>query len=153
MANTYSQINIHCVFAVKRRENVIDKSFRDDLHRYMSGILKNDNAFPLAVGGWLDHVHVLFELHPDSKISDLMRMLKASSAKWINDNQLVKGKFQWQTGYSAFSYARSQRNDVINYVMNQEEHHRTKTFEEEYLNMLQKFEIEFKDEFIFEFYD
>ena len=153
MANTYSQINIHCVFAVKRRENVIDKSFRDDLHRYMSGILKNDNAFPLAVGGWLDHVHVLFELHPDSKISDLMRMLKASSAKWINDNQLVKGKFQWQTGYSAISYARSQRNDVINYVMNQEEHHRTKTFEEEYLNMLQKFEIEFKDEFIFEFYD
>lgn len=153
MANTYSQINIHCVFAVKKRENVIDKSFRDDLHRYMSGILKNDNAFPLAVGGWLDHVHVLFELHPDSKISDLMRMLKASSAKWINDNQLVKGKFQWQTGYSAFSYARSQRNDVINYVMNQEEHHRTKTFEEEYLNMLQKFEIEFKDEFIFEFYD
>jgi hypothetical protein len=82
-----------------------------------------------------------------------MRMLKASSAKWINDNQLVKGKFQWQTGYSAFSYARSQRNDVINYVMNQEEHHRTKTFEEEYLDMLQKFEIEFKDEFIFEFYD
>jgi REP element-mobilizing transposase RayT len=153
MANTYSQINIHCVFAVKRRENVIDKSFRDDLHRYMSGILKNDNAFPLAVGGWLDHVHVLFELHPDSKISDLMRMLKASSAKWINDNQLVKGKFQWQTGYSAFSYARSQRNDVINYVMNQEEHHRTKTFKEEYLDMLQKFEIEFKDEFIFEFYD
>lgn len=153
MANTYSQINIHCVFAVKGRENVITKVFRDDLHKYMSGILKNDNAYPLAVGGWLDHVHVFFELHPNSKISDLMRDLKASSSKWINDNKLVKGKFQWQEGYGAFSYSRSQRNDVIHYIMNQEEHHSTKTFKEEYFDMLKKFEIEFKEEYVFEFYD
>src|SRR5690606_1448778 len=141
MANTYSQINIQCVFAVKDRANVIDKSFRDDLHRYMSGILKNDNAFPLAVGSWLDHVHVFFELHPDTKISDLMRMLKATSSKWINDNKLVKDKFHWQNGYGAFSYSRSQRNNVINYIMNQEEHHSVKTFREEYLGMLRNFEI------------
>jgi REP element-mobilizing transposase RayT len=153
MANTYSQINIHCVFAVKGRENLIDKSFRDDLHRYMSGILKQDNAFPLAVGGWLDHVHVFFELLPDYKISDLMRMLKASSSKWINDNKLVQREFHWQTGYGAFSYSRSQRNDVIQYIINQEDHHKTQSFKEEYLDMLDKFEIEFKDEYVFDFYD
>lgn len=153
MANTYSQINIHCVFAVKGRENLISATFRDELYKYMSGILKNDNAYPLCVGGWLDHTHVFFELHPNSRISDLMRDLKASSSKWINDNKLVKGKFGWQNGYGAFSYSRSQRHDVINYIMNQEEHHKTKTFREEYLGMLKKFEIEFKDEYVFEFYD
>ena len=153
MANTYSQINIHCVFAVKGRDNIITKKFRDDLHKYMSGILRNDNAYPLAVGGWKDHVHVFFELYPNSKISDLMRMLKATSSKWINDNKWMKEKFQWQEGYGAFSYSRSQRNDVINYIMNQEEHHKRKTFKEEYLDLLKKFEIEFKDEYLFEFYD
>lgn len=153
MANTYSQINIHCVFAVKGRENLISEKLGDYLHRYMSGILKNDNAYPLAVGGWKDHVHVFFELHPDSKISDLMRMLKASSSKWINDNKFVLGKFRWQEGYGAFSYSRSQRNMVIKYIMNQEEHHKKQTFKEEYLALLRKFEIEFKDEYVFEFYD
>jgi putative transposase len=153
MSNTYSQINIHCVFAVKGRENILTKDFRDDLHKYMSGILRNDNVFPLAVGGWKDHVHVFFELSPSLRISDLMRMLKATSSKWINDNGFVKGKFQWQEGYGAFSYSRSQRDNVIRYVMNQEEHHRTKTFREEYLELLEKFEIDFKEEYVFEFYD
>ena len=153
MANTYSQLNIHCVFAVLGRENVIATSFRDDLHKYMSGILKHDGAYPLSVGGWKDHVHVFFELSPNQRISDLMRNLKATSSKWINDNRLVKGKFQWQEGYGAVSYSRSQRHDVINYIMKQEEHHRRKTFREEYLEMLQKFEIAFKNEYVFEFYD
>jgi len=153
MANTYSQINIHCVFAVKGRENIITKIFRDELHKYMSGILRNDNAYPLAVGGWKDHVHVFFELNPNLKIADIMRMLKATSSKWINDNKMVKGKFQWQEGYGAFSYSRSQRNDVINYIMKQEEHHIKKTFREEYLELLKKFEIEFNDEYLFEFYE
>jgi len=153
MANTYSQINIHCVFAVKGRDNLITKNFRDDLHKYMSGILRNDNAYPLAVGGWKDHVHVFFELHPDSKIADLMRMLKATSSKWINDNKLMNVKFQWQKGYGAFSYSRSQRNDVINYIINQEQHHKKKTFKEEYFDLLKKFEIEFKNEYLFEFYE
>lgn len=149
MANTYTQINIHCVFAVKGRENIITKNFRDDLHRYISGILKNDNAFPLAVGGWLNHVHVFFELHPESKISDLMRMTKSTSSKWINDNKLVKGKFQWQEGYGGFSYSRSQRNDVIKYIMNQEAHHKGQTFKEEYLGLLKKFEIDFDEQYVF----
>jgi putative transposase len=153
MANTYSQINIHCVFAVKERQNIIGPDFRDDLHKYMSGILKLDNAHPLAVGGWKDHVHVFFELHPNSKISDLMRMLKATSSKWINDNRLVSGKFQWQEGYGAFSYSRSQRNDVIQYIMKQEEHHKERTFREEYMGLLKKFEIQYNDGYVFEFYD
>ncbi|RCK74529.1 MAG: putative transposase [Ignavibacteriae bacterium] len=153
MANTYSQINIHCVFAVKGRENILADHFRYDLFRYISGILKNDNVFPLAVGGWKDHVHVFFELKPDLKISDLMRMVKATSSKWINENRFLKGKFNWQEGYGAFSYSRSQRDAVINYIINQEKHHRKKTFREEYLELLRRFEIEYKDEYVFEFYD
>lgn len=153
MANTYSQINIHCVFAVKGRENIITNTFRNDLHKYMYGILKNDNVFPLAIGGWKDHVHVFFELKPDLKISDLMRMLKATSSKWINDNKLVLGKFQWQEGYGAFSYSRSQRDKVIDYILKQEEHHYSKTFREEYMDMLKKFAVEYKEEYVFEFYD
>ncbi|MFT4204264.1 MAG: IS200/IS605 family transposase [Chitinophagaceae bacterium] len=153
MANTYSQINIHCVFSVKGRENFVTKQFRDDLHKYMNGILKNDHIFPLAVGGWKDHVHVFFELPLTKRISDIIRDLKSVSSKWINDNRFVTGKFQWQAGYGAFSYSRSQRNNVINYIANQEEHHQNKTFKEEYLDLLKKFEIEFKDEYVFEFYD
>ncbi|WKZ59197.1 MAG: IS200/IS605 family transposase [Cyclobacteriaceae bacterium] len=153
MANTYSQVNIHCVFAVKGRENLITKSFRDDLHRYMSGILKNDGSFPLAVNGWLDHVHVFFELPMTMAISDQMRMLKATSSKWINDNKLVKGKFSWQEGYGAFSYAKSQRDVVINYIKNQEEHHMKQSFKQEYLELLKKFEIPYDERYIFEFYD
>jgi putative transposase len=153
MANTYSQINIHCVFAVKGRENIITNTFRNDLHKYMYGILKNDNVFPLAIGGWKDHVHVFFELKPDLKISDLMRMLKSTSSKWINENHFVKGKFQWQEGYGAFSYSRSQRDKVIDYILKQEEHHYSKTFREEYMDMLKKFAVEYKEEYVFEFYD
>ncbi len=153
MANTYSQVNIHCVFAVRGRENVITKNFRNELHSYMSGILKGDGAFPLAVNGWLDHVHAFFELPVSMAISDQMRMLKASSSKWINDNKLVKGKFNWQEGYGAFSYSRSQRDKVIKYIVNQEAHHRKLTFREEYLELLKKFEIKFEDKYVFEFYD
>jgi putative transposase len=153
MANTYSQLNVHCIFAVKGRENMITKVFRDDLHRYMSGILKNDGSFPLAVNGWMDHIHVFFELPVTMAVSDQMRMLKATSSKWINDNKFVNGKFNWQEGYGAFSYSRSQRNSVIKYVAKQEEHHKAQTFREEYLGLLKKFEIPFEDKYVFEFYD
>lgn len=153
MANTYSQLNIHCVFAVKGRENIITQNFRDELHSYMSGILKNDGSYPLAIGGWKDHVHVFFELPVTMNVSGQMRMLKATSSKWINDNKWVKGKFRWQEGYGAFSYSRSQRNAVIHYIMNQELHHRKQTFNEEYLDLLRKFEVEFEEKYVFEFYD
>ena len=153
MANTYSQLNIHCVFAVKGWAHIITQNYRDDLHRYMYGILKNDKAFPLAVGGWKDHVHVFFELPTTVSVAKQMQMLKATASKWINDNRLVAGKFRWQEGYGAFSYSRSQRDTVIKYIMNQEEHHRKKTFKEEYLELLKKFEIQYDRKYLFEFYD
>ncbi|GAB4287388.1 MAG: IS200/IS605-like element ISDra9 family transposase [Marinilabiliales bacterium] len=153
MANTYSQINIHCIFAVKGRENILADHFRYDLFKYIYGILKNKSVFPLAVGGWKDHVHVFFELKPDLKISDLMRFVKASSSKWINENHFLKGKFNWQEGYGAFSYSKSQRNAVVKYIMNQEIHHKNKTFRVEYLDLLKRLEVEYKDQYVFEFYN
>jgi REP element-mobilizing transposase RayT len=153
MPNTYSQINIHCIFAVKGRENIITNNLRDDLHKYLSGILSHENAFPLAVGGWKDHVHVFFELPITSCVSDLMRILKANSSKWINDNKFIKGKFRWQEGYAAFSHSKSQRNSVIQYIINQELHHGVKSFKEEYLSLLENLGIKYEDEYLFEFYD
>jgi putative transposase len=153
MANTYTQLNIHCIFAVHGRESYLMSNFREDLFRYMSGILKGDKSYPLAVNGWLDHVHVFFELQPTMCVSDQMRMLKATSSKWINDNKFIKGKFRWQEGFGAFSYSRSQRDTVIRYIMNQEQHHQKQNFREEYLELLQKFEIPFEDKYLFEFYN
>ena len=153
MANTYSQLKVHCVFAVKGRENIITKDFRDDLHRHMAGILKNDGAYPLSVGGWKDHVHAFFELPVTLSVADQMRMLKATSSKWINDKRLVRGKFSWQEGYGAFSYSRSQRDSVIRYIMNQEVHHKKITFREEYLGFLKKFHIQYDERYLFDFYE
>jgi putative transposase len=153
MANTYTQISIHAIFAVKHRENFITKQWRDRLHSYVSGVLKSEDATSLAVGGWLDHVHVFFGMPPTKNISDILRVVKANSSKWINENRLVKGKFQWQEGYAAFSYSRSQRDTVINYIMQQEEHHQKKSFKEEYLEMLKNFEVDFDEKYLFEFYE
>ncbi len=153
MANTYSQISIQAVFAVKNRENIISNKWRDDLHKYISGIITNEGAKSLAVGGWRDHIHIFFGLPVKTSISDFMRIIKANSSKWINEQHFVKGKFQWQEGYGAFSYTKSQRNVVINYIMNQEEHHRKKTFKEEYTELLQEFDINYESKYLFEFYD
>ncbi len=153
MANTYTQLNIHGIYAVKGRENIISEKFRDDLHRYTSGILKKIDAFPLAVGGWKDHIHVFFELPAARALSDIMGIVKRNSSKWINENKFLPGKFNWQDGYAAFSYARSQRDRVIKYIMNQEEHHREITFRDEYFGFLKKFGIPYNERYVFEFYD
>ena len=153
MANTYSQISIHAVFAVKNRGNFITHEWRDNLHKYLSGIITGNGAKSLAVGGWKDHVHVFFGMPVTTCISDFMSIIKASSSKWINEQRFIKGKFQWQAGYGAFSYSRSQRDKVINYIMTQEEHHRIKTFQEEYLKMLSEFEVEYEKKYLFEFFD
>src|ERR1035437_10308060 len=138
MPNTYLQISIHAVFTVKHWENIITADWRDELHRYISGIITNSGAKALAVGGWKDHVHVFFGLPGTICVSDFMREVKANSSKWINERKFVKGKFEWQEGYGAFSYARSQRDVVIKYITNQEKHHRKKSFKEEYLEILKK---------------
>ena len=153
MANTYSQITIHSVFAVKHRENFILKPWRDNLHAYISGIITSKEAKSLAVGGWKDHVHILFGMPVTTSISDFMSTVKANSSKWINEQGFIKSKFEWQSGYGAFSYSKSQRDVVIKYIMNQEEHHKTKTFKEEYLKMLSDFEVEYDDQYLFDFYD
>ncbi len=153
MANTYSQVSIHAVFAVKGRQNLIGSHFRDELHGYMHGILKNIGSYPLAVGGWMDHVHVLYELPMTVAISDLMRILKANSSKWVNESGYVKGHFQWQEGYSAFSCSRSHRDNTIKYIMRQEQHHAKRNFKEEYLEMLKTHEILYEEKYLMEFYD
>jgi len=153
MANTYTQINIHSIFSVKGRENIITQNFREDLFKYISGILNQNKQFSLAVNGYKDHVHLFFELHPTKALSDIIRIVKTNSSKWINENRFVNGKFAWQEGYGAFSYSRSQRDNVIKYIINQEKHHRKRTFRQEYLDLLEKFQIDFDDHYVFEFYD
>ena len=153
MANTYTQINIHAIFAVHSRENILFLKYRNELYKYISGILNHNKQFSLAVNGDRDHVHVFFEMHPTIALSDVIRIVKSNSSKWINDRNFVKGRFSWQEGYGAFSYSRSQRNKVIKYIMNQEKHHNKRTFREEYLNLLKKFQIDFDDHYVFEFYD
>ena len=153
MANTYTQINIHTVFSVKGRENILTQNFRENLFKYISGILKNEKQFSLAVNGYLDHVHIFFEQNPTTALSDIIRIVKTNSSKWINKNRFVKGRFLWQEGYGAFSYSRSQRDGVIRYIVRQEEHHKKITFREEYMDLLRKFEIPFEGKYVFEFYD
>ncbi len=153
MANTYTQLNVQTVFAVKGRDNILSSNFRKELFKYISGIIKGLGQFPLAVNGHKDHVHIFFEMNPITSLSDIMEKVKANSSKWINENRFVQGKFEWQRGYGGFTYSRSQRNDVIQYIMNQEKHHGSKSFKEEYLEMLKKFEIEYDDRYIFEFYE
>ena len=153
MANTYSQISIQVVFAVKGRENILRKEIRQDVFKYINGIVTGLGQTPLAINGWQDHVHVLFGMEPSASISNLTGAIKANSSKWINDNKLIKGKFHWQDGYGAFSYSRSQRDTVINYIMNQETHHAKSSFKEEYLEMLKKAEIDYDERYLFEFYD
>jgi REP element-mobilizing transposase RayT len=153
MANTYSQINIHTLFAVQGKENYLLPAFRSDLFKFISGILDNLGQFSLAVNGAKDHVHIFFELNPSDSIADIVKQVKVNSSRWINDNHLTSDKFLWQDGYGVFSYGRSQRSQVIQYFIYQEEYHRRKTFREEYLDFLEKFEIEFEREYLFEFYE
>jgi putative transposase len=153
MANTYSQINIHAVFTVQGRENTLKKEIRGRIFEYFNGTIKGLGLFPLAVNGFADHIHIFFELPTTITVAKAMQDIKSNSSKWINEQKLVSGKFQWQRGYGAFSNSHSQRNEVIQYIMNQENHHRKTTFREEYLNFLMKYEIDHEERYIFEFYD
>ena len=153
MPGTFSQINIHAVFAVRFREALIAASWREELFRYISGILRDTVDYPLAVGGWKDHVHIFYEQKPAQSTSDVLRLVKANSSKWINEAGVLRGRFAWQDGYRAFSYSRSQRSEVVEYIMNQEAHHRGKTFREEYLGLLDLFGIPFEPRYLFEFFE
>jgi REP element-mobilizing transposase RayT len=151
MAGTYSQIYLQIVFAVKGRENLIAQSWKDELHKYISGIIKEKEQKPIIVNGMPDHIHAFIGLKPSMRISDLVRDIKNNSSKFINEKGWIKGKFSWQEGYGVFSYSHSHIERVYNYILNQEEHHRKKTFKDEYLELLKKFNIEFKEAYVFDF--
>jgi len=150
MANTFSQITLHFVFSPKYREALIDSSFKDRLYRYITGIVEGKRHKMLAINSMPDHIHI--GLDPYEAPSDLVRDIKSDSSLFINDNHLSRFKFQWQEGFGVFSYSRSQRDGVIRYIMKQEEHHKKASFREEYLNILKMFDIEFEDNYLFEFF-
>lgn len=150
MANTYSQLYIQIVFAVKGRQNLISIKWKDELFKYITGIVTNENQKLIAINGMPDHIHILIGLKPNKALSDLVRDIKANSSRFINEKRLINGKFEWQTGFGAFTYGHSQLTNVINYIQNQEEHHKTKSFKEEYIGFLKAFDIDYKNEYIFE---
>ncbi len=149
MANVYSQIHLHFVFAVKFREGIIDKIWKDELYKYITGIIKNTNHKLIIINGMPDHVHILVGFRTNQAISDFVQDIKANSSKWINEKKFVRGKFAWQEGYGVFSYGKSQLKDLIIYIENQEEHHKKRTFLEEYRQFLELFEVEYDKKYIF----
>ena len=150
MANTYTQIYIQIVFAVKGRQNLIAKENREELHKLITGIITNRGQKLFAVFAMPDHVHILVSIGPTILISDLVRDIKAGSSKFINDKKWTNGKFNWQEGYGAFSYSKSSVDSVVKYILNQEEHHKKKKFKDEYLDLLEKFEIEYDQKYLFD---
>ena len=152
MANTYTQLYVQIVFAVQGRHHLIPKSRKEELHQYITGIVKNRGQKLLAVHCMPDHTHIFIGFGPTLTIADLVRDIKQATSIWVKEKGLVKSTFSWQEGYGAFTYAQSQAKTVVQYVLNQEEHHRVKTFQEEYIAFLRKFEVPYDPRYVFEFY-
>jgi putative transposase len=152
MPNTYSQIYIQVVFAVKGREGLIKEGFRNEVEKYISGIIEQQKQKLYAIYCMPDHTHIFMSLKPDIAIADLVRDIKANSSSFIKMKGFSKA-FAWQNGYGAFSYSKSQAQNVVDYVLSQPEHHKAKSFKEEYIKFLKRFEIEYDDKYLFEFYD
>ncbi len=152
MPGTFSQIYIQIVFAVKGRQSFIKEPFRDEMQKYISGIIKGKTQKLYAIYCMPDHTHILVSIKPDITISDLVRDIKANSSSFIKERKFVKD-FSWQTGFGAFSYSKSQAANVVDYILSQPVHHKKKTFKQEYLDFLQKFEVAYNDKYLFEFYD
>ncbi|MFN4880778.1 MAG: IS200/IS605 family transposase [Bacteroidota bacterium] len=150
MANTYSQIYLQIVFSVKGRQNLISKNWKEELYKYICGIVNGKEQKVYAIGGVADHIHILVSIKPTIALSDLVRGIKANSSKWINEKGFIKGKFQWQEGFGAFSYAHSQLDIIIAYINNQEQHHLKKTFRDEYTELLKKFNVQYDENYLFE---
>lgn len=150
MANTYTQLYFHIVFAVKGRNNFISKQWKDELYKYISGIIANKDQKLMIVNGMPNHIHLLIGTKPNCNLSDLIRDIKANSSKWINEKKFTNFHFEWQTGFGAFTVSQSGVPKAIEYIKNQEEHHRKKTFKEEYVEFLKAYQIDFKDEYLFD---
>ena len=150
MSNTYTQIYIHIVFAVKGRQNLIPKEHKTELHGYIMGIIRNKKQTVIQINSMPDHIHILVGITPDTLVSGLVRDIKANSSKFINQKRWVIGRFEWQVGFGAFSYSRSQLDDLVKYIKNQEKHHMRKTFREEYLEILKRFNVNYDERYIFD---
>ena len=152
MANTYTQMYVQIIFAVKGRRNLISETHRDEIEKYICGVINNNKSKPLAIYCNPDHIHVLIGMNPSLSISDLVRDIKANSSRWINEKKWISEQFRWQEGYGAFTYSKSQLDSVIKYIIGQPEHHKKWSFKHEYLELLKKYEIEFDEKYLFEWY-
>jgi len=153
MANTYKAVYLQVVFAVKHRNALLAKEWRGRLFAYTTEVLRKRGHYPLAVNGYSDHVHLFFDYSTKELISDLVREVKKSMSNFIKDNDLTPFHFEWQTGYGVFSHGKREKGQIIEYIRNQEAHHSKRSFRDEYMSLLQLFEIEFKDEYVFDFLD
>ena len=149
MANTYTQLYFHIVFAVKGRDNLITSKFKIELYKYITGIISNKNQKLMIINGMPNHIHLLIGTKPNCNLSDLIRDIKVNSSKWINENKFVLDKFKWQTGFGAFTVSHSGIDKVIKYIKDQEKHHKIKSFKEEYIDFLKGYKIDFEDKYIF----
>jgi putative transposase len=149
----FTQLYIHIIFSPKYRECLLKKEIRSEVFSYISGIITNKGHKSIIVNGVIDHVHILIGLNPKERISDLVGTIKRDSSTFINDKKIFQGKYHWQEGYGAFSYSRSQLNAVYNYIQNQEAHHKKRTFKEEYMELMNKFEIQYDERYLFEFFE
>lgn len=149
MPNTYTQIHIHAIFAVQDRYCMIKERWKNELYKYITGIIQQQNHKLIIINGTEDHIHVLFGMRPVQSLSELMQDIKGSSSKWINEKKFIPAKFSWQEGFGAFSYSKSQLQTVINYIANQEEKHKKLSFRNEYIEFLKQFEIDYDERYIF----
>ncbi len=150
MANTYYQIYLHFVFAVKYRKAVIQKDWKYALYGVIGNLINENGGKLIIVNGVEDHIHCFAEIKPAVSVSELMKKVKARSSKYINDRGLTPVRFEWQEGYGVFSYSRSQIKNVYRYILNQEEHHKKQTFKEEYIHILEEYDVEYDDRYVFQ---
>jgi putative transposase len=149
LANTYTQVYIQFVFAVENRASLIQASWEEELYKYMSGIVRNHGHKPIAINGMSDHVHLFMGFSNTTSMAEAMRVVKGESSEWINKKRFTKNRFSWQQGYGAFSYSRSAVESVYEYIKNQKDHHKTCSFQSEYLALLKQFDITFDERYLF----
>jgi REP element-mobilizing transposase RayT len=153
MANTYSQIYIQVVFAVQNRKSLISPDWETELYKYITGIVTHKDQKLIAINGMPDHIHIFLGMKPDCLLSNLVQEIKKSSNHFIKESGFTRYKFNWQDGYGAFSYGHSQIDDVVKYVLNQKEHHKKFSFKKEYIKLLELFQIQYKERYLFEFFE
>jgi len=150
MANTFTQLYVHIVFSVKGRKNILQPENKEPLHKYITAIVQNRNIKMMAINSMPDHIHIFLGLRPDISVSDIIRDIKHSSSNFINNKKWTNSKFYWQEGYGAFTYSQSQIKDVVKYILEQDKHHHKKTFNEEYIELLKLFNIQYDEKYVFD---